>query len=160
MGPYRIRLLEHPCRRAKQHAATSALYPIMEGNAINILHDDAGTSIELDEIIEFGNVRMVQPGLDARFVDEALGQTWSRFGTRENLDCNDAPDPGMYRAVHFAHAPGTKRFEQTIFADRCVGEHGMGRRHRRQNYWSTALTSISSLANLMGTAKVMVGLPA
>ncbi|MBK7674857.1 MAG: hypothetical protein IPJ27_08805 [Candidatus Accumulibacter sp.] len=94
----------------------------MEGNAINILHDDARTPFKLDEIVEFGNMGMVQPGLDSRLVDEALGQAQPGLGTREYLDRNDTPDPRVNRAVHLAHAACPERFEQTVFADHGVGE--------------------------------------
>jgi hypothetical protein len=98
-------------RFVPRQAGASLLYAIMEGDAVNILHDDARTPFKLDKIIEFGNIGMMQPGLDSRLVDEALGQAQPGLGTREYLDGNNTPDPRVNRTVYLAHATCPERFE-------------------------------------------------
>src|SRR4029453_9448854 len=85
------------------------------------LHDDAGLTLHLAEVVERGDVRVLEAGLDARLVEEALAEAARLRGLRQDFDGRDAPDLLVHRAVDLAHPARAEEIHDAVLADRLVG---------------------------------------
>jgi hypothetical protein len=93
--------------------------------AVYIFHDDAGPSLILDEIIECGDVLMMQSSLDARFIQEPVEEIGILTCLGQDLDRYNPIDLGVHRSVDFAHSSGTQEVDNAILADAGINMDGV-----------------------------------
>src|SRR5205814_5833318 len=95
-----------------------------DGLPVNELHDDAGLACDLAEVVERGDVRVLEAGLYARLVVEALDEAARLRGLRQNLDRGDAPDLRVHRAVDLSHPARAEEIHDAVLADGLVRVEG------------------------------------
>ncbi len=88
---------------------------------IDEFHDDRGPSVQRKKLMQPHHVRVAQAGLNARFVQEPLGQMGALGRLVQHLDCHHAPQPGVYGAIHLSHSARAEKVDQAIVADDPVG---------------------------------------
>src|SRR5262249_44338187 len=91
--------------------------PVRERAAVNKLGDQILPTVELADIINGQNVRMVQSRRHLGFSLNLPAPRRIRDGVREELDGSSAAESGVHCAVNPGHAAGTQRRLDMIRAD-------------------------------------------
>ena len=108
--------LEHVERLVERELAQLA-DALGERLAVHVLHDDAGLALALDEVVERGDVRVLEARLDARLVEEALDGAEAVARVRQRLDRHHAVDLRVDGPIHLSHPALAEVIDHAVFAD-------------------------------------------
>jgi hypothetical protein len=90
---------------------------LVEGQAVDMLHDDAGGHAAIVIGIQDRDVGMVEFGLDTRFVEEALPGRAAGIQVLEHLDDGDAAEAHVFGPVDITHASGPEKGNEAVLTD-------------------------------------------
>jgi hypothetical protein len=91
---------------------------VAERLAFEQLHGDELRALELVDLVDGADVRVVQRRRRARFTQKPTDRLLVADPVRgQELERDRARELGVFRFVHDAHAAGTERFEHTIMGD-------------------------------------------
>jgi hypothetical protein len=93
----------------------AALQAVLEGFALQPLHDEEAVPIGIADVVQGADVGMVQRGDGPRFpIEPGAGAGVAGEFSRQHLDRDRAVEPGVAGLVHFAHAAGSERFDDFV----------------------------------------------
>ena len=93
-------------------------HAVAERVAVHVLHDDAGLALHLRVVVEGRDVRVLEVGLYARLVEEALDEALlAARGRGQNLYGGDAAELRVDASVDLAHAALAEEVYQAVLAD-------------------------------------------
>src|SRR6185437_2898867 len=84
---------------------------------LDAFHDDVVDAILFSYVVECCNMRMIQPGQSQRqrFVPKTVSGVLARqYSRSQDLDCDNAIQLFVLRAIHHAHATDAQLFDQSI----------------------------------------------
>jgi hypothetical protein len=84
---------------------------------VNVLHYDAGLTVELKKIIECRNVLMMQARLYARFIMKSRYEAGAGNRLSQDLNRDNPANLGVHCAVYLAHASRTDVIHQAVITD-------------------------------------------
>src|SRR6185437_5688644 len=82
---------------------------------LDAFHDDVVDAILFSYVVECCNMRMIQPGQSQRqrFVPKTVSGVLARqYSRSQDLDCDNAIQLFVLRAIHHAHATDAQLFDQ------------------------------------------------
>ena len=89
------------------------------GLAVDVFHDDELKTVAFTDVVNSGDIRMIQRGRRAGFTLEALHPIRVPCQVpRENLERDGPIEPRVAREINLTHAAGAKQGHDLIVAER------------------------------------------
>src|SRR5208283_1442681 len=101
---------------------------VLQGEAVQILHDHEGDALILPNLVNHADIGMAESRGSLRFALEAGQSVWvsgQRFG--QELHGDETMQDRVFSLVDHAHAAATKLFNNAVMRDK-LADHGGERR--------------------------------
>src|SRR5436853_7369622 len=93
--------------------------PLLQGLALQILHDNEGPAVVLADIVNRADLRMIERRSRPRFNAEPLERLRIlRPFFRQELDRNGPAKPNIFGLVHYSHPAGSQLLNNSIVGNR------------------------------------------
>ena len=104
---------------------------LLQRAALQILHGDEGAAVLLADVMNGADVGMIQRGRGSRLaLEPAQRLSVARQIVRQELQRDEAMEPGVLRFVHDAHAAAAELLDDAVvgegLADQGIGALGSG----------------------------------
>ena len=118
-----------------------ALDQCAERLSFHVLHDDVGKVVDVEHVVDGGNIGMIQLGGGKGFTPKPLARIGGRRAVVCALDRHAASEPRIFGQEHLSHAAGAKAREKAVRSNLLsvhlgwdVGRriHGLGRHRNSQ----------------------------
>ncbi len=92
--------------------------------AFHVLEDDGDLAVDVEDVVDGGDVRMIERGGGARFAHQPLAAfDGLRIGALDRLQRDFSIEARILGQPHHAHAAGTELAENAIRPNRCADVH-------------------------------------
>src|SRR6185437_1523042 len=104
---------------------------------LDAFHDDVVDAILFSYVVECCNMRMIQPGQSQRqrFVPKTVSGVLARqYSRSQDLDCDNAIQLFVLRAIHHAHATDAQLFDQSISPEKSSWANPLSAKRSLRNH--------------------------